>query len=300
MAQVDARAGDAPAIEFDHVWFSYPPGGMRETPRSVLEDVTLRVALGQRLGIVGPNGGGKTTLLRLSVGLLEPTRGRVRVLGRGPAEACRAGLVGFVAQRSDAELAFPLSARQAVELGAWRSLSREARDRSARALDLVGATDWAERPVGKLSGGQLQRVLIARAIAAGARILLLDEPTVGVDVVGQELFSKLLDHVHQELGLTIVIVSHDLRAIAAGCDAIACLSERHIHTHTSPDGLTPQVLAEVFEHDVAARFGDVHVHAHAAEECPEPYHGHDHGRASGAPDEGAPSDPRGEADDAHA
>jgi len=269
-----------PAIDYDHVWFEYPAAGLRALHRPVLENVTLRVEPGVRLGVLGPNGGGKTTLLKLAMGVLQPTRGRVRVFGRDPQRATRDGLLGFVPQRTDAELAFPLSVRQVVELGAWRHPPRAAARAAARTLDLVGAADLAERPVGKLSGGQLQRVLIARALAAGARVLLLDEPTVGIDVVGQKLFADLLTKLHDELDLTIVLVSHDLRAIAAGCDRIACLSRR-LHSHTSPEGLTPQVLAEVFEHDVNAVFGNVHVHAHPADECPHNDHDHDHRHGDG-------------------
>jgi ABC-type Mn2+/Zn2+ transport system ATPase subunit len=118
---------------------------------------------------------------------------------------------------------------------------------------------------------------------------LLDEPTVGIDVAGQQKFADLLRTLHDRLGLTIMIVSHDIRTIAAGCDRVACLS-RTLHSHTAPEGLTPKVLAEVFSHDVAAIFGDVHVDAHLARECPEDSHahhdcghdhGHDHGREQG-------------------
>ena len=133
----------------------------------------------------------------------------------------------------------------------------------------MGAAGYADRPIGKLSGGQVQRVLIARALAANPRVLALDEPTVGIDAVGQQKFAELLGTVHREIGLTIVIVSHDLRAIVAGCDRVACLA-RKLHSHVSPQGLTPQILAELFSHDLAGLrgvIGDVHVHAHASGAC---------------------------------
>lgn len=264
------------AVEIDGVTFTYPGA---ETP--ALEGVSLRVAPGERLGILGPNGGGKSTLLKIVLGLLQPGSGTVRVLGRSPAQARREGLIGYVAQRPNLELRLPLSVREAVLLGgAWRSAPwrpppRSSREHAARMIDLVGAGEFADRPIGRLSGGQLQRALIARALAADAKILALDEPTVGIDAAGQARFAELLDRVHRELGLTILTITHDLRAIVAGSDRVACLACR-LHSHTSPTGLTPQILAELFTHDVAGLAGlggalsGMHVHAHAAgEPCSE-------------------------------
>ena len=136
----------------------------------------------------------------------------------------------------------------------------------------------AGRHFGSLSGGQMQRVLMARALAGSPRLLLLDEPTVGIDAAGQQQFSEMLRRVQGELGVTVIIVSHDIRTVAAGCDRVACLS-RTLHFHAAPAGLTPAVLAEVFRHDVSAIFGDVHVDAHSAGECC----GHEHGPSGGTP-----------------
>lgn len=272
-----------PAVEYDAVSFAYPGA---EAP--ALENVTLRVEAGERLGILGPNGGGKSTLLKLTLGLLGGHSGTIRVLGRTPGQARREGLIGYVAQRSDAELAFPLTVRDMVTLAAtwrlppWRRVSPETRQRVSHVIDLVGAAGIADRMVGQLSGGQLQRAMMARALCSGSRargeglparpdgggpaILILDEPAVGIDVSGQQRFAELLARVHRELGVTIVTVSHDLRAIIAGSDRVACLARR-LHSHTSPQGLTPQVLAELFSHDIAGALAGVHVHAHAAGQC---------------------------------
>lgn len=242
---------------------------------------------GERLGILGPNGGGKSTLLKLTMGLLAGHVGEIRVFGKTPEESRRQGLVGYVSQRVEAELGFPLSVSQVVEMSAargvsaWRSLPRDRRERVALAMEVVGITSCAEIPIGELSGGQLQRAMIARALAGGPRLLMLDEPTVGIDVVGQQQFAELLGGVRAKLGVTIVVVSHDLRTIAAGCDRVACLS-RTLHSHTAPRGLTPKVLAEVFSHDVAAVFGDIHVDAHLAHDCSDPSHQHGaHGGSHG-------------------
>jgi len=249
-----------PAIEFERVSYTYPGASA-----PALSDVSLRVERGERLGLLGPNGGGKSTLLKIAMGLIHGWSGSGRVLGEPPDRARREGRIAAVLQRSEAELAFPISVRQVVALGA-RGAQR-AHERAMPSLDVVGATDLADRPVRSLSGGELQRVLIARALAAEPEILALDEPVVGVDPTGQARFADLMDRLRDRRELTVVLISHDVRAVAAGCDRVACLA-RTLHYHDAPEGLTPQVLAEVFQHDVAGAFGAVHVEAHRAEECP--------------------------------
>lgn len=271
-----------PAVEYANVSFVYPqPADGNGRARPALERISLTVNQGERLGVLGPNGGGKSTLLKLTLGLLGGYSGEIRVFGVSPEEARRRRLIGYVPQRNSAELRFPLTARQVVQMGvtlgmpAWRPLSRERREAVERAMKLVGAGELADQHIGSLSGGQLQRVLIARALACRPRLLLLDEPTVGIDVAGQQQFAELLKHLHDDLKLTVMVVSHDIRTVAAGCDRVACLS-RTLHSHGAPEGLTPAVLAEVFRHDVAAIFGEVHVDAHAASACSDPSHHHTH------------------------
>ena len=267
-----------PAVELDRVSYRYP--GAAEP---ALDGVSLRVEPGERLGILGPNGAGKSTLLRLVLGLIEPTEGAVRVLGRDASIARRGHLVASVPQRGEAELSFPLSVRQVVGLGAgvgvaaWRGLKPDGRARVKEALELTGVAALAERPIGRLSGGQRQRVLVARAVAAAPKLMLLDEPAVGVDVEGQHRFTGMLAGLRERFGLTIIVVSHDIRTIAATSDRVACL-RRTLHSHTAPEGLTPAVLAEVFRHDVEEVFGEeLHVDAHPAAACDDPSHeGHGH------------------------
>lgn len=271
------------AVEYHDVSFVYP-GAPREGggAREALRGVTLAVEEGDRLGILGPNGGGKSTLLKITLGLLPGYGGEVRVLGMHPREARRRGLVGYVPQRNEAELAFPLCVRDVVEMPAllhtpaWRRPGRGVDEAVRHAMSVVGVLDLAGRAIGELSGGQVQRVMIARALASRPRLLLLDEPTVGIDPAGLRRFGDLLARLRAERGLTVIIVSHDIRTVALGCDHIACLS-RTLHSHVSPGGLTPQLLADVFRHDVAAIFGDVHVDAHPAGACRDPSHAHGKG-----------------------
>ena len=273
----------SPAIQYEGVTFAYPGRGDGAPRRPAIENITLSVRPGERLGILGPNGGGKSTLLKLTLGLLRGYSGAIRVFGVSPEQARGRRLIGYVPQRVESELAFPLSVRQVVHMAA--ASGSAGRKDVEESLALVGASDLADRPIGKLSGGQLQRVMIARALAGKPKLLLLDEPTVGIDVAGQHRFADLLGSLHDRLGLTIIVVSHDLRTIASGCDRVACLA-RTLHSHMAPEGLTPRVLAEVFSHDVAAIFGDIHVDAHLAAECPDPahephHHEHPHGESCG-------------------
>lgn len=276
---LDVADQDAPAIVYEHVTYRYPRRGRTDAAILALEDVSLTVEPRDCLGILGPNGGGKTTLLKLTLGLLRVQHGRIRIFGHSPTDACRRGLVGYVPQRNESESAFPLTVRQVVEMSAawrlrpWRGLPRDKATHIDDVMDLLGIDSLADRPIGHLSGGQVQRTMIARALAPAPRILLLDEPTVGVDIAGQQRFASLLAEVRKRFGVTIVMVTHSLRTLAAGCERVACLSRR-LHSHGTPAGLTPAVLAEVFQHDVAAIFGDVHVDAHHASQCCEPSHHH--------------------------
>ncbi|MEZ6244154.1 MAG: metal ABC transporter ATP-binding protein [Phycisphaerales bacterium] len=278
-----------PALEFVGVSYAYPGAAVAGTKGGVgeaIRGVTLDVRVGERVGILGPNGGGKSTLLKIALGLLDGYEGKVSVFGRPPSVARREGLVGYVPQRVEAELGLPVSARQVVQMAAtvgmpaWRPSGARVRTKVDECLSMVGASDFASQAVGKLSGGQLQRVMIARALAREPRMLMLDEPTVGIDAAGQQRFSALIERLNKGLGLTIVVVSHDLRTIATSCDRVACL-RRTLHYHDAPGGLTPAVLAEVFSHDIEAVFGEVHIDAHAAADCHDPthhhHHAHDHG-----------------------
>ena len=256
------------AVTIEGVSYAYPGAAA-----PAIENVSMRIAVGERLGVLGPNGGGKSTLMRLILGLATPTSGEVRVFGERPARARRRSMVGYVPQRVTSELGFPLTAWQVarmpseVRAGRFRRVEGSADDHLRRVFELVGATSFAGSRIGELSGGQLQRVMIARALSAGPRLLLLDEPTVGIDIEVQRRFAEMLSLVAKELDLTVVTVSHDLRTVALASDRVACL-RRTLHYHDAPGGLTPRVLAELFQHDIEAVFGEAsstqaHGHGHA-------------------------------------
>lgn len=254
----------------------------------VLKGVTLHVEPATTLGLIGPNGGGKTTLIRLLLGLIEPTRGTIRIDGMSPREAIRRGdVIGYLPQNPTLpDGRFPISARQVARLGLvgktgmLHSYRRDDLDFVDELLGMVGIAELAEEPVGMLSGGQLQRVLIARALAARPTILLLDEPTTGIDRIGQQQFLESIATLKKQLGLTVVFVSHDLRAVTAISDRIACLQLR-LHYHDVPEHLPPDLVYNMFACDLEA-FG-------LGDTCNQPGHVHPHVRPAEVEKADAPS-----------
>jgi zinc transport system ATP-binding protein len=241
-----------PLIEISDLNFSYA----RSQP--ALEGINLNVERGSTLGLIGPNGGGKTTLIRLLLGLLEPTGGSIRIDGLPPAKAIRRGdLIGYLPQASRTQANFPISVRQVVQLGLagktgmLRGYARDDLDFTEELMSRVGLADLASQPVGLLSGGQLQRAYIARALAPRPHLLLLDEPTTGIDQAGQQNFIDFLQGLKNDLGLTVVFVSHDLRAVSAISDRIACLNV-HLHYHDVPDHLPAPLVYKMFACDLEA------------------------------------------------
>ncbi len=241
----ETHVGDE-AICVDGLTYIYPDGLV------ALQDVNLHVQMGSNLAVIGPNGAGKTTLLKVLLGLLTDYQGHVTVLGVSPLQARRSGgQVTCVPQRATVDWRFPVTVREAVRLGligrtpVLRRYRREDLDYVEHLLSVLDLADIAGRPVGGLSGGQQQRVLIGRALAPQPKVLLLDEPTVGVDERTQQTFHTLMARLHDEFALTLVIVSHDLRAVLASCHRVACLS-RTLHFHDVPEHLGQDVLNRVF------------------------------------------------------
>jgi len=240
-----------PAIEVKNLSFSYG-----EVP--VLEGIDLTVPEGEFLGIVGPNAGGKSTLLKLLLGLLEPRQGEIRVLGRPPKKARR--LMGYVPQYPAFSRDFPVTVEQVVlmgRLGTGRLVggySREDRRIAARVMEEAEIAPLAGRRIDRLSGGQLQRVLVARALACEPRILLLDEPTANIDMrVENELFD-LLRELNERM--TILVVSHDIAFISRYVHRVACLN-RTLVCHR-----TEEIDAEAIRQLYGGEVRMVHHHHH--------------------------------------
>lgn len=201
--------------------------------RKVLESVTFYIQPGDFLAILGPNGSGKTTLLRLILGLLEPRRGRVLIKGKPPAEGKSKSVIGYIPQKAThVDPYFPASVAETVSMAfrpsKKRMFGRKGYGRQAvdRALDLVGMLGEKSRRIGSLSGGQQQRVFIARALVNRPELLLLDEPTTGVDFETQEHFYDRLGRFNRQEGITIVLVTHDIGIVDRHVNKVACLNQR--------------------------------------------------------------------------
>ncbi len=214
-----------------------------------LEDVTLLVAPGAFVAIIGPNGSGKTTLVKTILGLVTPAAGTVRLFGQPPQQLDGGWKrVGYVPQVAQVDPRFPIRVLDVVMMGRYGRLGLirrpGLRDREAasRALEQVGIADLVGRPIGRLSGGQRQRVLVARALANEPELLLLDEPTTGVDVGTTEGLFDLLETLHRH-GITILVVSHDVGVVAEHVDQVACLNRRLVAHGRPEEVLSGEVLA---------------------------------------------------------
>jgi zinc transport system ATP-binding protein len=201
------------AVDLEHVGFAYPHGP------TVLRDVTLRIEAGEFVAVAGPNGGGKTTLLRIVLGLERPQTGTAALFDEPAASFGRRSRIGYLAQRTHIGIDSPATVREVVAAGRVprRSLVGPLRSADhavvARALERVGLADRARAPLSTLSGGQQQRAFIAKALAGEPDLLVLDEPTAGVDVDAQESLASLLEELHRDLRVTILFVSHEFGAV---------------------------------------------------------------------------------------
>lgn len=215
-------------VEIKQVYFSY-----NDTP--VLENINLNIMEKDMMAIIGPNGGGKTTLLKVILGLVKPDSGRVTVSGTGPDRGRRN--IGYLQQNPSIDLSFPMDVLGTVLMGRYRGLARRytVKDREAaeEALAMVGMTGMAKRHISMLSGGQLQRVLIARAISRQPELLLMDEPMSSIDAGTQksvyELFLKLKEK------MAVVFVTHDIGAVSSYTEKVACLN-RTLYYHGPREG----------------------------------------------------------------
>ncbi len=238
-----------PAVEFSDVSFSYDG-------HPVLRDIALTIAERDFATVVGPNGGGKTTLLRLILGLLKPATGTVRVFGLRPEET--RSRIGYVPQRSQVEQNFPARVVDVVltgRLDGRRILGRyTARDREAAlaALGEVELLDQSARPFSVLSGGERQRTLIARALASEPDLLLLDEPTAHLDVAMEDELHTLLERLHERL--TIVLVTHDLGFVSGFAETVICVKQTLACHETG--ALTGEMIREMYGRDVRAVLHD--------------------------------------------
>jgi ABC-type Mn2+/Zn2+ transport system ATPase subunit len=224
-------------ISFDHATLGYGR-------RAVLSDITFDIPAGDFLGLVGPNGAGKTTVLRAILGTLIPQRGTVTTA---------AGLrFGYVPQRDSVDYNFPLKVVDVVLMGRYdriglmRRPTRRDRELACTALEQVGIVDLADRQLGALSGGQKQRALIARALVGDPNVLILDEPTNGMDLVSTTQILGLVRELHERENLTVLMVSHALNEVANYVERIALVVERGFRIGTVAQIMTEDTLTQMY------------------------------------------------------
>lgn len=221
----------------------------------VLTEINLKVYNGDFLALIGPNGAGKTTLIKLILGLLKPKQGEIKLFQQTQKEFKDWSLIGYIPQKATHfESLFPISVREVVALNLpqarwydfWSKKIKESE--VVKALETVGMQDYIDERIGHLSGGQQQRVFIARALVSKPRVLILDEPTTGVDAITQEKFYDLLAHLNKEKGLTIILVTHEIGVVNRHVNKVACLNRRLVyhgsHAEFCQSDYFRQMLAE--------------------------------------------------------
>lgn len=251
-----------PIIEMKHVSYSYDH-------RNVIEDINLKIEEGTFLGLVGPNGSGKTTLLKCILGLIKPQTGELKLFGVPLRKFKDWSKIGFVSQKANSfNTGFPASVYEVVasgltaKLGLFRRMSKADKQKVDEAIEAVGITSLKDRNIGELSGGQQQRTFIARALVSEPKLLILDEPTVGVDQKTVEGFYKLLEKLNREKGITLILVTHDVGTVSDKVTHVACMN-KHLHFHGNTEefeSMTDQDLSQFYGHDVQAISHNHHHH----------------------------------------
>ncbi len=235
-------------LELEKVNFSYGVA-------PAIRNASFTLKKGDYLGLIGPNGGGKTTLVKLILGLLEPSSGKILIFGKDISRFDERHRIGYVPQKAtNFDPNFPASVYEVASMGRvakvglFRQFGSKDRKSVEQALELVGMFDFKDQRIGDLSGGQQQRVFIARALAAESELLILDEPTVGVDKQAQHAFYSLLKRLNKELGMTLILVSHDIEVVSKNANKIICANIA-VTTHDVSKGFSAKELACAYSAD---------------------------------------------------
>jgi zinc transport system ATP-binding protein len=267
------RGVSAPVLEFDRV-----RAGYGRIP--VLREATFKVRQGEFVAVIGANGSGKTTLMRLGLGLLEPSDGSVRLFGTPLHRFHDWRRVGYVPQRAAIHIGLPVSVEEVVRtgmaagLGLLRRPRAGERERLEHVLEVLGLRDLRRSPVARLSGGQQQRVLIARALVTGPDLLVLDEPTTGVDAHARLVLRESLEHLVDHEGVAVAYVTHDPEGFAGLADRVVEVRDGLVLPCADPS-------AHGHAHEHGHAHGHAHEHAHGHGHTHAHPHEHEHGLADG-------------------
>ncbi|MCJ8330893.1 MAG: metal ABC transporter ATP-binding protein [Lentisphaeria bacterium] len=232
-----------PIINIENLQFSY------DVNEPVLRNANLKMEANSFMSVIGPNGGGKSTLLKLILGLLTPQGGEISVLDKSPAKAARD--IGYVPQNTNINKNFPIQVLDVVISGAmspWQmSPAKEDVEKAHDLLKKLEIDQFAKRRIGELSGGQRQRVMIARALVSDPELLLLDEPTANIDAHGEHTLFELLESMTEERG--VVMVSHDVGIVLQMTDATVACVNKDIHLHKTSE-ISREVIEEIYGHPI--------------------------------------------------
>lgn len=234
-------------VELKDVSFGYDE-------KLVLQDIQLDIYEKDYLGIVGPNGAAKSTLIKLMLGILKPEKGSIKLFHQNIKDFKDWGKIGYIAQKATSfNTSFPATVEEVVaanlfsEIGLFQSIGKKHLEKVEKVLSIVGMKDFKSRLIGNLSGGQQQKVFIARTLVSSPKIIFLDEPTVGIDTKSQEQFYQLMKKLNQEMGITIVMISHDIGAVTENVNRVACMGDKRLVAH-DPSSNIPfhEILSEFY------------------------------------------------------
>jgi zinc transport system ATP-binding protein len=241
-------------IEVKNLMFGYES-------REILNGVDFKLSPGDFAGIIGPNGSGKSTFLKLLLGILRPTGGSIDLLGIPVRQFRDWPKIGYVSQKNQFHTGFPASVYEVVAANLYSStglmhmLSKQQKDKVYGALATVGLSDRAASPIGSLSGGQQQRVHLARVLVNDPGVLLLDEPSSGMDTASENSMYELLHKLNKDSNISIVMVTHDITAVTSHTDRLFCMGDGLMTEHDVSSGLSSEFLSSLYGHSV-------HVHVH--------------------------------------
>jgi zinc transport system ATP-binding protein len=240
---------------------------------NVLEDLHLSVQEGAFLAIVGPNGSGKSTLLKLILGLLKMQKGEIKLFGYNIRSFKEWEKIGFVSQKANSfNTGFPATVYEVVKsgltkkIGLFRHMKKEHHEKVLEVIDSVGLSPFVKRNIGELSGGQQQRVFIARSLVSNPKLLILDEPTVGVDVENVQSFYEMLGDLNKNLGITLLLVTHDIGTITDKVTDVVCLNKQIFFHGNAKDfeALSQNGMSSFYGYDLHILSHD-HTHHHGPE-----------------------------------
>lgn len=235
----------------------------------ILENVSFSIEKNDFLGIIGPNGSGKSTLVKLMLGMIEPVVGEIFIFGENIKKFSQWNRIGYVSQKANSfNTSFPATVEEIVganlysKIGLFKRLGKQNKDEIEKALELVSMQDFRHKLIGNLSGGQQQRVFIARVLVSQPDIMFLDEPTVGIDAKSEDAVYCLLAKLNKELGITMVMVTHDISAITTHANKLACMGNKGLFIHDPKEQFTEDYLSDLYGYSVK-----LHVHKHDCANC---------------------------------